>query len=92
MVGVPSEKVTISTLPIHFNKVLTDSHGGDGRDEDCRPAARRRTPYSVQDFALAIGAWSRADEPAGRSNRLQQDARIVRLAGQPKHAPGDMAS
>jgi len=29
LVGVPSEKVTISTLPIHFNKVLTGSHGGD---------------------------------------------------------------
>ena len=28
LVGVPSEKVTI-TLPIHFNKVLTGSHGGD---------------------------------------------------------------
>ena len=27
--GVPSEKVTIYTLPIHFNKVLTGSHGGD---------------------------------------------------------------
>src|SRR5262245_52306575 len=27
LVGVPSEKVTISTLPIHFNKVLTGSHG-----------------------------------------------------------------
>jgi S-(hydroxymethyl)glutathione dehydrogenase/alcohol dehydrogenase len=29
LVGVPSEKVTIYTLPIHFNKVLTGSHGGD---------------------------------------------------------------
>jgi S-(hydroxymethyl)glutathione dehydrogenase/alcohol dehydrogenase len=29
LVGVPSEKVTILTLPIHFNKVLTGSHGGD---------------------------------------------------------------
>jgi S-(hydroxymethyl)glutathione dehydrogenase / alcohol dehydrogenase len=29
LVGVPSEKVTISTLPIHFNKELTGSHGGD---------------------------------------------------------------
>jgi S-(hydroxymethyl)glutathione dehydrogenase/alcohol dehydrogenase len=29
LVGVPSEKVTIFTLPIHFNKVLTGSHGGD---------------------------------------------------------------
>jgi S-(hydroxymethyl)glutathione dehydrogenase/alcohol dehydrogenase len=29
LVGVPSEKVTISTLPIHFNKTLTGSHGGD---------------------------------------------------------------
>jgi S-(hydroxymethyl)glutathione dehydrogenase/alcohol dehydrogenase len=28
LVGVPSEKVTIYTLPIHFNKVLTGSHGG----------------------------------------------------------------
>ena len=31
LVGVPSEKVTINTLPIHFNKVLTGSHGGDAR-------------------------------------------------------------
>ena len=31
LVGVPSEKVTIYTLPIHFNKVLTGSHGGDSR-------------------------------------------------------------
>lgn len=29
LVGVPSEKVSISTLPIHFNKVLTGSHGGN---------------------------------------------------------------
>lgn len=28
LVGVPSEKVTINTLPIHFDKVLTGSHGG----------------------------------------------------------------
>jgi len=32
LVGVPNEKVSIYTLPIHFNKVLTGSHGGD-----CRP-------------------------------------------------------
>ena len=29
LVGVPSEKVSINTLPIHFNKVLTGSHGGN---------------------------------------------------------------
>lgn len=29
LVGVPSESVTIYTLPIHFNKVLTGSHGGE---------------------------------------------------------------
>ena len=29
LVGVPNEKVTIYTLPIHFNKVLTGSHGGN---------------------------------------------------------------
>jgi S-(hydroxymethyl)glutathione dehydrogenase / alcohol dehydrogenase len=29
LVGVPSEKVMIDSLPIHFNKVLTGSHGGD---------------------------------------------------------------
>lgn len=28
LVGVPSEKVTIYTLPLHFRKVLTGSHGG----------------------------------------------------------------
>jgi S-(hydroxymethyl)glutathione dehydrogenase/alcohol dehydrogenase len=31
LVGVPSEKVTIYTLPLHFDKVLTGSHGGDAR-------------------------------------------------------------
>ena len=31
LVGVPTEKVTIYTLPLHFNKVLTGSHGGDAR-------------------------------------------------------------
>jgi S-(hydroxymethyl)glutathione dehydrogenase/alcohol dehydrogenase len=31
LVGVPNEKVSIYTLPIHFNKVLTGSHGGDAR-------------------------------------------------------------
>jgi S-(hydroxymethyl)glutathione dehydrogenase / alcohol dehydrogenase len=31
LVGVPNEKVLIYTLPIHFNKVLTGSHGGDAR-------------------------------------------------------------
>ena len=33
LVGVPSEKVTIYTLPIHFNKVLTGSHGGDAHPQ-----------------------------------------------------------
>jgi S-(hydroxymethyl)glutathione dehydrogenase / alcohol dehydrogenase len=33
LVGVPSEKVTIYTLPLHFNKVLTGSHGGDARPQ-----------------------------------------------------------
>ena len=31
LVGVPKDKVTIYTLPIHFNKVLTGSHGGNSR-------------------------------------------------------------
>jgi S-(hydroxymethyl)glutathione dehydrogenase/alcohol dehydrogenase len=31
LVGVPNEKVTIYTLPIHFNKILTGSHGGDAQ-------------------------------------------------------------
>jgi len=31
LVGVPSEKVTIYTLPLHFDKVLTGSHGGDAK-------------------------------------------------------------
>ncbi len=33
LVGVPNEKVTIYTLPIHFNKILTGSHGGDARPQ-----------------------------------------------------------
>ena len=43
LVGVPSEKVTIYTLPIHFNKVLTGSHGGDAR------AARRHSAADPAD-------------------------------------------
>jgi S-(hydroxymethyl)glutathione dehydrogenase/alcohol dehydrogenase len=31
LIGVPHEKVTISTLPIHFNKVLTGSEGGSAK-------------------------------------------------------------
>jgi len=31
LVGVPHEKVTINTLPIHFDKVLTGSHGGSAQ-------------------------------------------------------------
>ena len=33
LVGVPTEKVTIYTLPIHFKKVLTGSHGGDSEPD-----------------------------------------------------------
>ena len=33
LVGVPSEKVSLYTLPLHFNKVLTGSHGGGCRPE-----------------------------------------------------------
>lgn len=29
LIGVPNEPVTIHTLPLHFNKTLTGSHGGD---------------------------------------------------------------
>jgi S-(hydroxymethyl)glutathione dehydrogenase/alcohol dehydrogenase len=31
LVGVPNEKVAISTLPLHFDKTLTGSHGGNSR-------------------------------------------------------------
>jgi S-(hydroxymethyl)glutathione dehydrogenase / alcohol dehydrogenase len=31
LVGVPHEKVTINTLPIHFNKILTGSEGGSAK-------------------------------------------------------------
>lgn len=31
LVGVPSEKVTIYTLPLHFDKILTGSHGGSSQ-------------------------------------------------------------
>src|SRR5262249_55516852 len=29
LVGVPTEKITIDSLPLHFEKVLVGSHGGD---------------------------------------------------------------
>jgi S-(hydroxymethyl)glutathione dehydrogenase/alcohol dehydrogenase len=31
LVGVPNQHITIDSLPIHFNKILTGSHGGDAR-------------------------------------------------------------
>lgn len=31
LVGVPSKKATIHTLPLHYNKVLTGSHGGSSQ-------------------------------------------------------------
>ena len=47
LVGVPNEKVSIYTLPIHFNKVLTGSHGGERnaayRHSAADPAGRGRT-------------------------------------------------
>lgn len=33
LVGVPSEKVSIYTLPLHFDKVLTGSHGGEAKPQ-----------------------------------------------------------
>src|SRR6516165_6790976 len=42
LVGVPSEKVSIYTLPIHFNKVLTGSHGGDAVPHVDTPRLIRR--------------------------------------------------
>jgi S-(hydroxymethyl)glutathione dehydrogenase/alcohol dehydrogenase len=33
LVGVPHEKVTINTLPIHFNKILTGSEGGSSKPD-----------------------------------------------------------
>ena len=41
LVGVPSEKVTIYTLPLHFDKVLTGSHGGEARPHDDIPRLAR---------------------------------------------------
>jgi len=41
LVGVPTEKVTIYTLPLHFDKVLTGSHGGDARPHSDIPRLAR---------------------------------------------------
>lgn len=43
LVGVPSEKVTIYTLPIHFNKILKGSHGGSAHPEIDIPRIARLT-------------------------------------------------
>jgi hypothetical protein len=47
LVGVPNEKVTIYTLPIHFNKVLTGSHGGDAAPHIDIPRLIRLTKADV---------------------------------------------
>ena len=72
LVGVPSEKVTIYTLPIHFNKVLTGSHGGDA------DAAHR---YPAPHPAHASGAASRSTASSrmnSRSTRSMQALDLVR--------------
>lgn len=33
LVGVPSQKARINTLPLHFEKILTGSHGGNAQPE-----------------------------------------------------------
>ena len=77
LVGVPSEKVTIYTLPIHFNKVLTGSHGGDAvphvdiprliRLDAGRPAVVRRPHHPrvpARSRSTRRSTWCAAATPA----------------------------
>src|SRR5262249_38077673 len=50
LIGVPNEKVSIYTLPIHFNKVLTGSHGGGSRPHIGIPRIIRPVPSGRLSF------------------------------------------
>ena len=77
LVGVPNEKVTIYTLPIHFNKVLTGSHGGDAAPHVDIPRLIRLTKagrlsfdgiitheYTLDEINAAL-IWYEAAMPGG---------------------------
>ncbi|HEV8014445.1 MAG TPA: zinc-binding dehydrogenase [Stellaceae bacterium] len=54
LVGVPAEKVSIYTLPIHFNKILKGSHGGSAHPEIDIPRIARLTKAGRISFAGLI--------------------------------------
>lgn len=54
LVGVPREKVSIFTLPIHFNKVLTGSHGGDAKPDRDIPRLMRLQDSGRLDLSKLI--------------------------------------
>lgn len=54
LVGVPSEKVSIYTLPIHFNKVLKGSHGGSAQPQIDIPRISRLNKAGRISFAGII--------------------------------------
>ena len=64
LVGVPNEKVSIYTLPIHFNKVLTGSHGGDARaahrHSAHHPAGRRPDGSRSTASSPTNSRWTRS--------------------------------
>ena len=71
LVGVPSEKVTIYTLPIHFNKVLTGSHGGDAV-----PACRHSAPDPAR--RRPGGCRSTAHHPRVPLDEINEALDVVR--------------
>ena len=50
LVGVPSDKISIYSLPLHFNKVLTGSHGGDSVPDNDIPRYIRLIKHKKNDF------------------------------------------
>ncbi len=81
LVGVPPKDSTaaISTLPLHFEKRLTGSHGGGSRPAVDIPRYARL----VQDGRLSLGCVVGERYPIHEINQAIHDMTTGRLAGRP---------
>ena len=88
LVGVPSEKVTIYTLPIHFNKVLTGSHGGDAAPQTDIPRLIRLNQAGRLSFDGIITHEFALDDINAALDMVRSGAagRVVLRIGAANHA------
>ncbi|MDC1071629.1 zinc-binding dehydrogenase [Gammaproteobacteria bacterium] len=79
LIGVPKEgeKTSISTLPLHFGKVLTGTHGGDGIPQEDIPRFLALSEIGLLDLSSLISGTYSLD----RINDAIQDMRSASVSG-----------